>query len=276
MEKLKVNLVDKTFSMCGPSCGTGQTGISSQFVEWCQDSELPISIFTDICLDSNKNKSKYNIAWIIESRAIAPYLYSNPNIYNNYDYVLTHDKQLLDLNEKFKFVPLCGHWIYNEDCKIHDKNKMLSIIASSKNQSIGHKLRHDIIFNHKNQIDGLFGNGYNFIFNKITGLKDYRFHIVIENVKYDYWFTEKLIDALITGCIPIYYGAPSIGNFFDKKGILTFDNIDEFNNILNNYVNKDFYDDIKNQGILETNFQKAKEYLTPEDYMYNNLLKDLK
>jgi hypothetical protein len=276
MGKLKVNIVDKSFRMCGPSCGTGQTGIEPVYMEWCTNCDTPITVFTDQCLDMPLSKSKYNIAWLIESVTISPNLYLNPLKYERFDYVLTHDKNLLSISKKFVFVPVGGHWIYEPDCKIHNKTKMLSIIASSKNQSVGHKLRHEVISKHKNKIDGLFGNGYQFIQNKIEGLKDYRFHIVIENIQNDYYFSEKLIDALITGCIPIYFGMDSIGNYFDKRGILSFKNMEGLNNILNTCVNEDYYNMIKKIGIIETNFQKAKEYLTPEDYMYNNLLKDLK
>jgi hypothetical protein len=153
---------------------------------------------------------------------------------------------------------------------------MLSIIASSKNQSVGHKLRHEVISKYRKQIDGIFGNGYQFIQNKIIGLKDYRFHIVIENIQNDYYFSEKLIDALITGCIPIYYGMDSIGDFFDKKGILCFKTMDELDYIIKNYVNKEYYNSTKDKGILQNNFNKAKNYLTPEDYMFKHYLSKLR
>ena len=39
-------------------------------------------------------------------------------------------------------------------------------------------------------------------------------------------FTEKLIDAFLTGTIPLYWGCPTIGEFFDMDGILLFDNVD--------------------------------------------------
>lgn len=276
MEKLKINLVDKSFIQCGPSCGTGQTGIAPNYIEWCTNYNTLITVYTDQCLEMPLSNSKYNIAWLIESVTISPNLYSDPTKYNKFDYVLTHDKKLLNISDKFIFVPVGGHWIYESDCKIHDKNKMLSIIASSKNQSIGHKLRHEVIAKYKNKIDGIFGNGYKFIQNKIEGLKDYRFHIVIENIQNDYYFSEKLIDSLITGCVPIYYGMKSIGDFFDKRGILSFKTIEELDYIIKKFVNEDYYNSLIKQNIIKTNFIKAQDYLTPEDYMYNKLLKELK
>jgi len=276
MEKLKVNLIDKSFIKCGPSCGTGESGINPKYLEWRINYKSPITVFTDQCLDLPLSDSLYNIAWLLESITISPSLYSNPSKYDKFDYVLTHDKQLLEVSDKFLFVPVGGHWIYEKNQGLHIKTKMLSIIASYKNQSIGHKLRHEVISKYRKQIDGLFGNGYQFIQNKITGLQDYRFHIVIENIQNDYYFSEKLIDALITGCIPIYYGMDSIGDFFDDRGILSFKTMDDLDNIIKNYVNESFYNSIKNKGILQNNFNIAKDYLTPEDYMFKYYLNKLR
>lgn len=276
MGKLKVNLIDKTFHMCGPSCGTGSTGIAPVNIEW-QTSKFDshITVYTDMCLQAELLKTKYNIGWIIESRAISPHLYTNPDQYNRFDYILTHDHQLLTHSPKFVFTPLGGHWIYENDCKVHQKSKLLSIIASSKRQAIGHQLRHAIINKYQTTIDGLYGRGYQPIDNKILGLKDYRFHIVVENIKTDYWFTEKLIDAFLTGCVPIYYGSPSICKFFDSRGILSFNTIEELDSIITKYVNPEYYTYLKDKGIIEYNYQVAQQYKFPEDYMYEHLLKEL-
>jgi hypothetical protein len=83
----------------------------------------------------------------------------------------------------------------------------------------------------------------------------------------DYYFTEKIIDCFMTGTIPIYYGCPSIENFFDINGIIVFDTVDELENILYNLTEKDYnekYESIKN------NFEKAKEFLISEDWIYKN------
>jgi hypothetical protein len=46
------------------------------------------------------------------------------------------------------------------------------------------------------------------------------FSIVIENDKYETYFTEKLTDAFVTGTIPVYWGAPDIGKVFNMDGII--------------------------------------------------------
>ena len=49
---------------------------------------------------------------------------------------------------------------------------------------------------------------------------------VFENGQYETYFTEKLLDCFATGTIPVYLGAPDIGNYFNKDGII--DLTDEF------------------------------------------------
>ena len=46
------------------------------------------------------------------------------------------------------------------------------------------------------------------------------FSIAIENASYETYFTEKLLDCFATGTIPVYYGAPDIGDYFNKDGII--------------------------------------------------------
>jgi hypothetical protein len=280
---LSVQLVDRTFfELCGPSCGTGSTGKSPKNIIWERPNpskQYQFTFFTDFCFEQvdNINNTKYKIAFVREPKSLFPHIYDYiKNNYNKFDYILTYDTEFLKIDpNKFKFCPSAGHWIYDNDIKIHDKSKLLSIIASNKTQLVGHKFRHEIIKQCYPYINGIFGNGYTAIDNKIEGLKDYCFHLVIENDKFDYFFSEKLIDAFITGCVPIYWGCPSIGKFFNEKGIITFNTIPELEDLLNTSINSHTYDDIKQRGILEENMKLAQEYLYPEDYVYNNLLKEL-
>jgi hypothetical protein len=273
---IEVGLIDKSFWMCGPSAGTGSTKKSPKLMKWVPHQHREITVFTDYCLEYvDSFDVKYKIAYLLEPRSIIPHIYekiSDSNFYNKFNIIMTHDQQLLSKGSIFKFVPTGGHWIFDEDCKIHNKSKLVSIIASEKNQTLGHQLRHQVVSKYQNQIDGIFGRHYNFIENKIDGLRDYRFHIVIENAMVDDYFTEKLIDAFITGCVPIYYGTKNIGNYFDIRGIIQVYNIDDFKNVMK-MINDTLYSDLLNLGIIQENFERAKEYMYPEDYMYQNILK---
>jgi len=97
------------------------------------------------------------------------------------------------------------------------KTKLCSVVCSTKAVTAGHRAR--LAFVRKlqaelgDQID-VYGRGFRDIADKDEALADYRFHIALENsVQKDYW-TEKLADAYLRGCFPIYAGCPNLANYF--------------------------------------------------------------
>jgi len=220
-------------------------------------------IFTDNTLNQVNPNIKTKIAWLLESNEITKSSYDWMKYNNNkFDHVLTYYKEFLDRGENFLFNPIGGCWINSEDQQIYEKVKNISIISSNKKMTYGHHLRHQIINQYRNNID-VFGRGYNSIDYKLTGLKDYRFSITIENTKTDYYFTEKLIDCFMTGTVPIYWGCPSIDKFFNIKGMIIIDSID---NIDINNLNEETYNSML--PYINENFEKAKEFIMCEDYIW--------
>ena len=237
-----------------------------------------VVVFTDYSVNLHNINFK-NIALLIESPEWAHQSYNY--VFNNidkYDLILTHNKKLLDLNKDKVKLNLDGKtWLHESYQKIYKKSKLCSIIASNKTITSGHKLRHSILeYLVKENIDiDKFGGKFiqlstsktkpytiehtaKHISNeKILGLKDYMFSIVIENCKEDYYFTEKLTDCLLSGTIPIYWGCPSIGDFFNINGMIIFDTLDELKEILNN-LTIEKYKCMK--LYIKENFEKAKEY----------------
>lgn len=246
----------------------------SKYINWdrtpVKDTDKLV-VYTDNSIKKVNSKVKIKIGWLLESPAITENEHRWVKYANHqFDMIFTHSRELLELNDKFKFLPTGGCWIEQKDQMVYEKSKMTSIIASSKNYTDGHKLRQSIIQKKPSGVD-VFGRGHADIDYKLKGLADYRFSIVIENTKKDYYFTEKLIDCFATGTIPIYWGCPSIGNFFKNEGILTFDNLDELNIILAN-LNSELYES-KLDAVVE-NFNRSKEYIIAEDYMYEKYLRD--
>jgi len=68
------------------------------------------------------------------------------------------------------------------------------------------------------------------------------FHVAVENVRHNNWYTEKIGEALCTKTVPIYWGAPNIGEFYDKRGIITFNTKEELINIVNNLTPELYYE----------------------------------
>ena len=230
-------------------------------------------VYTDTSLNIVNKTVKKKIGWMLESPAITSGIHEwIGRNYSGFDMILTNNKKHIDINSNvFKFSPTAGCWIFPKDQMIYPKKKLTSGIFSDKKFTKGQAMRHQAVTNFKDKID-VFGRGYFPLPNKIYGLKDYGFSLVIENCKQDYYFTEKLIDCFVTGTIPIYWGCPSIGNFFDVDGMICFNDIHELSSILKN-VSLDLYNSkIKS---VEHNFLESKKYLMAEDYMFENYLKNM-
>jgi len=265
---MKLNIVDNTFAHCNFSSNPLPPVNTAKYIEWVRkDSNNDLVVYTDNNIPDHKSSN--SVAWLLEPREIKSigynYVIKNAEKFSS---IWSYDKEIIDNIPNAQFSPFGGCWIENIDRKIHNKTKNFSIIASNKKQTEGHKLRHKIISASSNKID-TYGGGYNPIDNKIEGLKDYRFHFVIENVKRDYFFTEKLIDCFITGTIPIFWGCPSIGDFFDIEGMIIFHDLLELKEKLK-LCTESFYND--KIDIIKDNFCRAEKYTLAEDWIYNNIL----
>ena len=56
-------------------------------------------------------------------------------------------------------------------------------------------------------------------FNKNEMYDDYMFHICIENFSTPHYFSEKIINPLLCGNTPIYWGCKNIHSYFDDSVI---------------------------------------------------------
>jgi hypothetical protein len=221
---------------------------------------------TDHHIPSNEG----GIAWLVEPPVIHPnpYTWIKDN-YNKYKYVLTFSEELLSKGANFLYYPFGNTLLNEEQFNLYesDKNRLVSMIMSNKNWTPGHNLRHNI----KNKLNGkvdLFGSGVNGIHTpKIDACKNHLFQIVIENSKYEYYFTEKIIDCFLTGVIPIYWGSSKVLEHFDSNGIIMFDSELELIDIINNITTETYYEKIDS---VKNNFNKAKNYTYSEDWIYNN------
>jgi hypothetical protein len=225
-------------------------------------------VITDL-YSVNKYPHKKVYGWILEPPIISEGDYTFAKInYDRFEKIFTYDKELLQLNSKFVLLPIGGCWINDEDQKIYEKNKLISFISSTKNGGgFGYGLRENVRNSINGKVDS-YGKGHNDIGYKLDGLKDYMFSIVIENSKLDYYFTEKIIDCFITGTIPIYWGCPSIGDFFDLNGVITFNTIEELEEILK-YINYDLYK--SKLEYVKKNFELSKKYSIADDLIYEKI-----
>jgi hypothetical protein len=68
------------------------------------------------------------------------------------------------------------------------------------------------------------------------------FHIAAENSRHPNYFTEKLVDCMVSYTVPLYWGCPNIGDYFDPAGVLAFETGDELAEILARLRPEDYFD----------------------------------
>ncbi|HYE69278.1 MAG TPA: hypothetical protein VEA58_11745 [Anaerovoracaceae bacterium] len=273
--KPKIKIADTQFAHTpGGSFGTGDLCIPPSHFDWYRGDETinNIIVVTESCFHQvDRYTESFKIALLIEPPLINTESYHwirQECNYKTFNLILTYNKELLSIDSRFKWYPFGGCWIKPADQKIYEKTKRISIIASSKKITFGHRLRHDIINRFIDSID-VFGNGYQFIESKLTGLRDYAYSIVVENDPCDAFFSEKLIDCFRTGTVPIYWGSESVGKHFDTHGMCGFRDIDELSNILTNILNDTLR--ICPLSIID-NYETAAKYTIPENWLWDNVL----
>lgn len=265
-----IRLFDKEFEHIVPPSYAGYD--APTHITWDKtEQDFKLAFYTERQFALAKShEGKTRVAWLLEPRVIHNYGYDYIDSHaKDFEYILTSEKRTLDKHKHARFFPAGGSWIYRNDWQVYPKTQNMQIIVSEKDWTQGHRLRHEVVAAHRNRIDLVCGKAYKPFGYKLDVLKDFRFAIVIENCKVDYYFTDKLIDCFATGTIPIFWGCPSIGKFFNEKGIITFDNVQDLQKILD-YADDSYYD--KHIDFVRENFEKAKEYCVVEDYIYKSFI----
>lgn len=269
MNLKKVKIIDRNFAHAKYTTDYQE----SKYIEWVRET-MPenneILFFTDNMLYYHQNFNCLKVGMLLEPRAINPSIYKWVETnHNDFYKIFTYDKELIDNFDNVEFYPHCGCWIKESDQVIYEKEKLISIIASSKSQTEGHRLRHEAInLAKENNIKlEIFGRVYKPIDYKLEALDKYAFSIVIENSKIDYYFTEKLIDSFVTGTVPIYWGCPSIGDFFNLDGMIIFNDTNDLLYQISSLTLEKYQSMLP---AIQDNFERAKKYLIAEDWLYNN------
>lgn len=117
-----------------------------------------------------------------------------------------------------------------------NKQKLLSMVVSNKRGTKGHKERLEFAKSAKkyfgDKLD-IFGNGFSGtgfagiapipFEDKWDTIAPYKYHIVVENSRFDDYWTEKLTDCYLAGAYPFYYGCPNIGKYFPTESFTEID-----------------------------------------------------
>ena len=198
---------------------------------------------------------------------------NNKNIYNYFDYILTWDNRLLKFSKSYKFMslnkyswvqftkkaginPYLKHYYNNINNKeYNNKNFNVSMLCGDKKWCPGHVIRHQIWDKQKEilipkkfykpkktEILKIFNDNITISSKRDkTEMFDSMFHICVENNNANDYFTEKIIDCIITKTVPIYYGCPNIGKYFDLNGMIIINSPEDCIEKINKLTEDDYY-----------------------------------
>jgi hypothetical protein len=233
--------------------------------------DKPITIFNDYIPSLEElNINPYNILILNEPNQLFGLHDWAIKNHNAFSCILTWGQNVLDSCPNSILFPFGMSFLWEtpefyEKIDFNQKQFKSFFICGSKKITEGHLFRHSI-YSKDNEII----TPHNWIYScpveeKNNNFIDSMFHVAIENSINQNYFTEKIIDAFLTRTIPIYRGCPNIEEFFDKRGIITFNNEEELINILNNLTEEDYWNKKK---YIEYNYQMANYW---KDY-YDRLI----
>jgi len=266
MSKYKINL------FCGDNLEPSSSALNAtKHVQWVYDGSGEVNIYvSQRALDAlNDTSGKPTYIWLLESKQIIPQYYQW--IIDNYEFVTSRvdgifscDKELCAKYPKISYSVINAvPWV--QDRKVHEKTKLVSMIASNKRMCEGHARRLQFVDKFRDKLD-FYGRGFNEISCKEDGLRDYMFSVGIENAVYDTYFTEKLTDCFACGTIPIFYGCKGVTEYFNEDGIIFLD--DDFDLSM---LTKDLY--YSKMDVIKDNFERSINFPVAEDYLYLNYFK---
>lgn len=255
---------------CGFSHSTSSTLYKKPAnFKWIYNQERPITFWCDnniLCGLESEVERKFG--WLVESRdmissSIQAVRLNHKRLSESYEKVFTHYREIADLEENFILVPSHGYGVeYQREPRFEDKTKLASIISSNKNWTEGHRHRLDLVSRFKDIAD-VFGRGIRDIERKEDALLPYFFHFCIENDSYpDYW-SEKLLDALVSKCLVFYHGCPpaTLSSYFNLDSIIPISQFEE------SMLSIDFY--LSRINAIVDNYQRALRYDTAEDIIFD-------
>jgi hypothetical protein len=147
---------------------------------------------------------------------------------------------------------------YNQllnDSIVKDENTKISTIISEKYCDPGHIRRIDFVhfLNRKNFPIDIYGTCEKWNFQnykgtlpshcKENGLLSYKYTFNAENTQVRYYFTEKIIDAILCECLIFYWGCPNIEEFIDPRAFVRLDlsNFSHDLQIIQKAIDEDWY-----------------------------------
>jgi len=244
----------------------------------------PIELFVDNFTGYNSHKDTFKILWIKESEEISKFKSHAIENHKKFDALITYDEDVLNQCDNAYFMEFGTAWISDFD-NTAPKKFQISHLTGFKEMTKGHIMRKkvhykqgkisspkDFYISRHGGVEDSFGNKH--LGDSKNPLFESQFHICIENSQQKNFFTEKLIDCLVTKTIPIFWGCENIEKFFDINGFFIAKDVKDIVKICNSLDENTYQDKLK---FIEKNFELSQKYITIIDRLeivIKEILKD--
>jgi hypothetical protein len=170
-------------------------------------------------------------AWIISQEPPVEYFRFYTRSFNYFDRVYSYFK--VDHPNIQSLQPVLPWHVlksYRELCSLtkdhlNDKKDELVWITSNKSGFPGQTVR--MILKDYLLANGLkfklYGRGFTHIQDKFDGLFPCKYALAIENYSTEHYWTEKLADCFLSWCLPFYWGATNIEDYFSPECFIRID-----------------------------------------------------
>lgn len=145
---------------------------------------------------------------------------------DGFDLVLTwQEEHLRNVPQALLFVPATPWLLPDEWMQLQSvKCPGLGFLRGEKRRTAGHRLRHEL-WEARKSIAEVASLSLDFVAGGVDrqGRNQqfmYEFVLVVENSRHANYFSEKLLDALLCRCVPIYWGCTNVSDFFDAAGVI--------------------------------------------------------
>ena len=169
--------------------------------------------------------------------------------------ILTWNLNTVENIEHAMYFPCAMTWLdkpYIENVDSLEKKFEVSFLCGAKKKLAGHNVRHELwdkreqikvpkkffytLDDYDNEKDLVMDmSGKKILWNSM-------FNVSIENSYHRGYYTEKTVDAFLTKTVPILCGCPNIGEYYDERGVILFEDASESIEKINKLTEQDYHD----------------------------------
>jgi len=259
----KVTIADNLFMGHAKSAKVGgdNIGLGPSEFEWELADPREARFVTDSYIKDAPGPGQ--VAWLLEPFLLHPENYLEA-LRKPFHAVLSYNRYFCENGASWLWYAHGGSWLALDNWRIQEKSRQVSLVLSEKRSMPGHKLRHQLL-------DLLGGKlvvfGLDRPYTTLEAYGPYRYSIVIESERCGGYFSNRLIDCFATGTVPIYWGSPDIGNFFDERGIIQVECLADIQSCLPSMSSRDY---ARRRMAIRHNSHLGAEYRICEDGIYRN------